>query len=158
TYYGGFLAANKRLSHDLQFSASYTLGWAFNSNDSTGDAGSNVTDSTNLRRDYGRSSSDQRHRFVHEGVWEPSVDSIALRGWMVAPNVTLTSSFPVNVGQGSDLNGDGVNNDRPLFRGRNDTPGYGFKEVNLRISRAFRISERYSLEIIGEAENLLNST
>jgi hypothetical protein len=60
--------------------------------------------------------------------------------------------------QGSDLNGDGINNDRPLFRARNDTPGYGFKEVNLRISRAFRYKERYSLEIIGEAENLLNST
>jgi hypothetical protein len=76
---------------------------------------------------------------------------------MIAPNVTLTSSFPVNVVQGSDLNGDGINNDRPLFRGRNDTPGYGFEEVNLRISRTFRLTERFRLEIIGEAENLLNS-
>ena len=74
-----------------------------------------------------------------------------------APNVTLTSSFPINVTQGADLNGDSVNNDRPLFRGRNDTPGYGFKEVNLRISRTFRYHERYSLELIGEAENLLNT-
>jgi hypothetical protein len=59
--------------------------------------------------------------------------------------------------QGTDLNLDGINNDRPLFRGRNDTSGYGFKEVNLRISRTFRYKERYSLELIGEAENLLNS-
>jgi hypothetical protein len=149
---------NKRLSQDFQFTTSYTLGWAFNSNDSTGDSGSNVTDSTNLRRDYGRSSSDQRHRFVLEGVWQPRVKNIALDGWMIAPNVTLTSSFPINVVQGTDLNADGINNDRPLFRGRNDTSGYGFKEVNLRISRVFRFSDRSSLEIIGEAENLLNST
>ena len=157
-YYGGFLALTKRFSHSFQFAASYTLGWAFNTNDSTGDAGSNVTDSTNLARDYGHSSSDQRHRFVLQGVWQPRVRNLLLDGWMIAPNVTLTSSFPVNVVQGSDLNGDGINNDRPLFRGRNDTPGYGFEEVNLRVSRAFRVRERYSLELIGEAENLLNHT
>jgi hypothetical protein len=156
-YYGGFVAVAKRFSQAFQFTASYTLGWAFNANDSTGDAGSNVTDSTNLRRDYGLSSSDQRHRFVLQGVWQPRAHNLLLDGWMIAPNVTLTSAFPVNVSQGSDLNGDGVNNDRPLFRGRNDTAGYGFREVNLRISRAFRYRERYSLELIGEAENLLNS-
>lgn len=156
-YYGGFLAVNKRFSHDLQFTASYTLGRAFNANDSTGDTGSNVTDSTNLKRDYGPSSSDQRHRFVFQGVWQPRAKNVILSDWMVAPNLTLTLPFPINVVQGTDLNGDGVNNDRPLYRGRNDTTGYGFKEVNLRISRAFRYKERYSLEVIAEAENLLNS-
>jgi hypothetical protein len=156
-YYGGILAVNKRFSRDFQFTASYTLGWAFNTNDSTGDTGSNVTDSSNLRRDYGLSSSDQRHRFVLEGVWQPRSKNPALDGWMLAPNVTLTSAFPVSVVQGSDLDGDGVNNDRPLFRGRNDTGGYGFREVNLRISRSFRYREHYSLELIGEAENLLNT-
>ncbi|HXB72022.1 MAG TPA: hypothetical protein VNY05_27545 [Candidatus Acidoferrales bacterium] len=126
-------------------------------NDSTGDTGSSVTDSTSLKRDWGPSSSDQRHRFVFQGVWQPRARKTALDGWMIAPNFTVTSAFPVTVVQGSDLNGDSVNNDRPLFRGRNDTPGYGFKEVNLRISRAFRFHGRFSLEIIGEAENLLNS-
>jgi hypothetical protein len=156
-YYGGFIAVNKRFSRDFQFTASYTLGWAFNTNDSTGDSGSNVTDSTNLRRDYGVSSSDQRHRFVFEGVWQPRFKNWLQNDWMVAPNVTVTSAFPVTVVQGSDLNGDAINNDRPLFPGRNDMPGYGFKEVNLRISRTFRLTERFRLEIIAEAENLLNS-
>ena len=152
TYYGGFVSGIKRFSNTFQVSASYTLGWAFNTNDSTGDGGSNVSDSRNLRLDYGPSSSDQRHRFVLQGVWQ-------YWGFTVAPNVTLTTAFPVTVSQGSDLNGDGINNDRPLFRGRNDTKGYGFKEVNLRVSRAFTIyKERYQLELIGEAENLLNST
>lgn len=156
-YYGGYLATTRRFSQGIQFTASYTLGYAFNTNDSTGDAGSNVTDSTNLKRDYAKSSSDQRHRFVLQGTWQPRSKNLLLDGWMISPNVTLTSAFPVNVVQGSDLNGDGINNDRPLFRGRNDTPGYGFKEVNLRISREFRYRERYSIELIGEAENLLNS-
>lgn len=164
SYYGGYVSLVKRFSRNFQFAASYTLGWAFNVNDSTGDSGSNVTDSTNIRRDYGLSSSDQRHRFVLQGVWQPRTGASGalgriLDGFLIAPNVTLTSGFPVNAVQGSDLNGDGVNNDRPLFRGRNDTPGYGFKEVNLRISRTFPLwKERLSLELIGEAENLLNST
>lgn len=156
-YYGGFLALNKRFSRDFLFTASYTFGHAFNTNDSTGDTGSNVTDSTNLKRDYGLSSSDQRHRFVLQGVWQPRVKNVLLEGWMVSPNATWTSGFPVNVVQGSDLNGDGVNNDRPLYRGRNDTSGYPFQEVNLRVSRMFRFHERYGIEIIAEAENLFNS-
>jgi Carboxypeptidase regulatory-like domain/TonB dependent receptor len=156
-YYGGFLQLTKRFSRDFQFTASYTLGYAFNSNDATGDSGVSVTDSTNIQRDWGLSSSDQRHRFVAQGVWQPHARNILLDGWMIAPNLTLTSSFPVNVTQGSDLNGDGVNNDRPLYRGRNDTPGYGFKELNLRISRTIKLNERFRLELIGEAENLFNT-
>ncbi|HYZ84875.1 MAG TPA: TonB-dependent receptor, partial [Bryobacteraceae bacterium] len=81
-----------------------------------------------------------------------------VNGWMIAPNVTIASGFPVNVVQGTDLNQDSTNNDRPLFRGRNDTKGPDFREVNLRISRTFSIRERLRLEIIAEAENLLNST
>ncbi len=162
TYYGGFVAVNKRFSRGLQFTASYTLGYAFNANDSTGDTGSSVTDSTNIKRDYGLSSSDQRHRFVLQGVWQPHTPLTgfagqAANGWLVAPNVTWTSGFPINAIAGSDLNGDSVNNDRPLYRGRNDTPGYGFQEVNLRVSRTFKLRERLGLEIIAEAENLFNS-
>ena len=163
-YYGGFIALNKRFSHDFQFTASYTLGYSLNENDSVGDNGSNVTDSTNLHRDWGWSSSDQRHRFVAQGVWTPTIHAgtaanAVINGWMIAPNLTYTSAYPVTATQGSDLNGDSVNNDLPLFRSRNDVRGYGFQEVNLRLSRTFPVyRERVKLEIIGEAENLLNST
>src|SRR5262249_1839228 len=64
TYYGGYISLNKRFSSGFQLTSSYTLGSAFNENDSVGDAGSSVMDSTDIRRDYARSSSDQRHRFV----------------------------------------------------------------------------------------------
>jgi len=162
TYYGGFVAVSKRFSRGLQFTASYTLGYAFNTNDSVSDTGVSVTDSTNIKRDYGLSSSDQRHRFVLQGVWQPHVQlsgfaGQAVNGWLVAPNVTWTSGFPVNAVAATDLNGDSVNNDRPLYRGRNDTPGYGFQEVNLRLSRTFKLNERFRIELIGEAENLFNS-
>ncbi len=164
TYYGGFIGLHKRFTRGLLFTASYTLGWALNVNDSVGDNGNNVTDSTDIRRDYGFSSSDQRHRFVLQAVWQPTtpltgLGGAVLNGWMLAPNVTLTSGFPYSSLFGSDLNGDGVNNDRPLYVARNTYVGPGFEEVNLRVSRTFPLyKERLHLELIGEAENLLNHT
>lgn len=163
-YYGGFVAVTKRFSRGIQFNASYTLGYARNDTDSIGDSGATVTDPSNIRRDYGYASADQRHRFVLQSVVEPRVSAGAianavLNGWRIAPNVTLTSGFRINVVQGQDLNGDGTNNDRPLFRGRNDVEGPGFSEINLRVSRDFPLwQERLRLELIGEAENLFNST
>jgi len=163
-YHGAFVAVNKRLSRGFLATASYTFGRAENMNDSTGDTGSPVSDPLNYRRDYGPSSADQRHRFVMQAVWQPAVSQGAFgaalfNGWMIAPNVTLTSGFPVNVVAGSDLNNDLVNNDRPDFRQRNDVRGPGLKEINLRVSRTFTLwREGLSLEFIAEAENLFNST
>lgn len=99
-------------------------------------------------------------------MWEPrlsetssSVARKLVNGFRLSPNITVTSGFPINVIQGQDLNADLVNNDRPLFRGRNDISGPGFSEVNLRLSRVFNVyRERVSLEAIAEAENLFNST
>jgi carboxypeptidase family protein/TonB-dependent receptor-like protein len=163
-YHGGFVSVNKRFSRGFQFTASYTLSKAINDNDATGDTGSPVSDPSNVALDRGKSSSDQRHRFVLQGVWEPRVGagrvvSAMVNGFVFSPNLTLTSGFRVNVVAGQDLNGDLVNNDRPLFRGRNDVEGPGFQEFNLRVSRNFKLyGERLNLEIIGEAENLFNHT
>ena len=163
TYYGGFVQVNQRLTHNFQFTASYTLGWALNNNDGVGDSGSNVTDSMSLNRDYGWSSSDQRHRFVMQGVWQPRVggariSQAVLNGWTIAPNAQVSSAFPFSPLAGSDVNGDGVTNDYALFGHRNTFRTGNFREVNLRITRTFPIYERFQLELIGEAENLLNST
>ena len=164
TYYGGFVQLKKRLARGLQFDASYTVGWALNNNDSVGDSGNNVTNSTNLNADYGRSSSDQRHRFVIQGVYKPrfAVDGklgYVMNGFDFATNATVTSGFPYSALAGSDLNNDGVNNDYALFATRNTFRGPMFREWNLRGSRVFPLyRERITLEVIAEAENLLNST
>ncbi len=160
-YHGLFLALNKRFAKGFLTTASYTWSKAINDTDSSGDAGSSPQDSFDVRRDRGLSSSHQQHRFVLQAIWQTEFagpSSWLLSGWLVAPNLTFASGFPVNVVAGSDLNRDLVNNDRPLFRGRNDRIGPGFKEINLRLSRTFKVTERFRLEIIGEAENLLNST
>ncbi len=164
TYYGGFLQMKKRLSHALQFDASYTLGWALNNNDSVGDSGNNVTNSTSLNADYGWSSSDQRHRFVIQGVYQPrfGVDGplrYLVNGFDFSTNATVTSGFPYSALAGSDLNNDGVTNDYALFATRNTFRGPIFREWNVRGSRLFPLyRDRVTLEVIAEAENLLNST
>lgn len=73
-YHGAFIAVTKRFSAGLQFAVSYTFSKALNENDATGDTGSPVSDPSNIRRDYGLSSSDQRHRFVVEGVLTPRIN------------------------------------------------------------------------------------
>jgi hypothetical protein len=162
-YYGGYIEFVKRLTRGLEFSTSYTLGWAHNNNDAVGDNGSNVTDSNNINRDYAYSSSDQRNRWIIQGVWQPTVKlspsaDVILNHWTFAPDITITSGFPYSALAGSDLNGDGVNNDYPLYGSRNNFRGPGFQETNLRITRKFPIrGERLTLEVIGEAENLTNS-
>ncbi len=164
TYYGGYVDLKKRLSHGVQFDASYTLGWAFNNNDGVGDSGNTVSDSGNINRDYAFSSSDQRHRFVMQGVWQPRVTSgglttALLDGFLFSTNATVTSGFPYSPVAGPDLNMDGVANDYANFGSRNSFRGPIFREWNVRGSRTFPVyRERVSLELIAEAENLLNST
>jgi hypothetical protein len=164
TSHAGFLSLNKRFSQGLQFAVHYTLSHAINDNDSAGDSGSPVTDPSNIRLDRASASADQRHRFVVVGVWEPRIRSggwtaSAVNGWMIAPNYTYGSGFPVNAVQGADLNRDSNNNDRPLFMPRNAFTGPSFSELNLRVSRTFGLwKERLKLEVMAESENLLNST
>jgi hypothetical protein len=162
-YHGGFVSVEKRYAHGLQLSTSYTFGQARNNTDSASDTGSPVTDPSNPDFDWGASSANQAHRFVLQAVWEPrAADGTPLgtiiNGFRVAPNVTITSGFPINVVQGQDLNGDLVNNDRPLSVARNSETGPGFGEVNLRLSRDVRLGGHYVIEVIAEAENLLNRT
>jgi hypothetical protein len=163
-YTGGFLLLQQRLGRTLVVQASYTAGQAKNWNDSTGDTGSPVSDPSNWRRDYGLSSADNRHRLAVHAVLTPQWKgrSLAARmasGWMIAPSFSANTGFPVNVVAGTDLNGDLVNNDRPLFVPRNSVRGPAFRELNLRLSRTFiLLPERLRLEVMAEAENLLNST
>jgi hypothetical protein len=163
-YNGAFFAVTKRYGAGLQFTASYTYSVAINDTDGAGDTGTPVSDPSNIKRDRGLSSSDLRHRFVFEAVWQPRVSAghalnLIVNGWLLAPNVTAQSGFPITAVAGQDLNHDLNNNDLPLFRGRNNVDGPGFHELNLRFARIFNLyRERVRFQVIGEAENLLNST
>lgn len=157
-YHGVFLNITKRLSSGLQFAATYTYSHALANNLGEGGAPS---DPTNLRRDYGNADDDVRHYLVVQGLYEPRFSDPRLRwinGIEISSMAFYNSGYPINAVSGIDLNNDGNLNDRPLFRGRNDTTGPSIFQVDARLSRTFAIHERYRLVGMAEAENVLNST
>lgn len=157
-YNAMFVNISKRFSKGLEFGVAYTFSHALSN--TLGEAGS-PEDPTNLRRDYGPSENDARHSLVAQGLYEPRLVAPGLRwinGFELSTMLFYNSGSPINVVSGIDLNNDGVLNDRPLYRGRDDTTGPGLFQVDMRLTRSFAIRERYRAMGIVEAENLLNST
>jgi hypothetical protein len=153
-----FIHLQKRLAAGLLFQGSYT--WSHTLANNLGEGGS-LSDPTNLRRDYGNADNDLRHYFVGQWLYEPRFKSSSLKwvnGFELSSMIFFNSGYPINAQSGTDLNADGVLNDRPLFRGRNDTPGPGLTQIDARIQREFRIRERYRVIGLLEAENALNHT
>ena len=94
-------------------------------------------------------------------LYAPHFDAADLRwinGFELSTTFFYNSGYPINVTSGIDLNSDGVLNDRPLLRGRNDVTGPAIRQLDARLNRAFRFGERYRLTGILETEKLLNST
>jgi hypothetical protein len=175
-YDGLILGLRRRLSDGLDLTASYTL------SESVSDVGSAADEiAGNLLQDVRdpfsevqmapSSRTDSRHQVT--------VSAIVRAPWdiTVAPIVLYRSALPVHTFVGSDLNGDGVNNDiTPVayrFTGVSDAgaPTWeedgpcetvncsrraGFSQVNLRVSRGFRVAKT-RIEAIAEVFNLFNA-
>jgi hypothetical protein len=144
----------------VKFKAQYTLS---RSDDDTDGPLVLPADSRNLGPEWGRSSFDMRHRFVLAGTSD--LPGAFRLGLMLVAN----SGMPFNVTTGSDDNGDGVANDRPLGVTRNTGQGPGFVQTDLRISKLFTffkgplnedgdVSGFRKMEISFDAFNLFNHT
>lgn len=68
-----------------------------------------VSNSYDIRQDYGRDSSDTRQQFYLGGSFNLP------HGLAVRPFVSARSGRPFNITTGTDLNGDTIYNDRPAF-------------------------------------------
>ncbi len=157
-YNGLFVSIQKRMSAGFLLQASYTYSHAMA--DNLGEGGS-ISDPSNLRRDYGNADNDLRHYLVADWLYEPHFRSPTLtwiNGFELSSIFFYNSGYPINAVSGIDLNNDGITNDRPLFRGRNDVAGPGLAQVDARLQRTFLIRERYRIVGLLEAENALNHT
>ncbi|GGG91837.1 TonB-dependent receptor [Silvibacterium dinghuense] len=154
---GGFLTLNKRISNGLEFTVNYMYSHALN--DNIGEGGS-ITDPSDLHRDYGNADADVRHNLVLQGLYQPTFKASPLH-WMNQFELStisyLNSGFPINVTAGTDLNNDGVVNDRPLFESRNSYRGRGFSQISMQVKRYFNIGEYVKASAYFGAENLFNS-
>jgi hypothetical protein len=195
TKYDGLLVSlERRFANRFQFRASYTLSRSFNyANDDQIPFSNGPIDSNDLRREYGPTPNDQRHRFSFSGVFELPH---AIR---VAPILTLASSVPIDIllpdgssrvcelqrnagvrqfHTGAELNaalsqinaagGSLCPNPDPStgFKPRVLLPlvrdelkfGDTFSSLDLRVSKVFRIGERWTVEPIAEVFNVFNVT
>ena len=97
SYNALWVTATKRLSHGLQFNASYTLSKSIDYN-SQNSQGIVVQDSNNIRGDRGLSDYDARHRFVVSALYElPFKGNRLVEGWQLSTIMQLQSGNPVNI-------------------------------------------------------------
>jgi hypothetical protein len=125
---------------------------------------SSPIDPYNIWQDYGRSDDDQRHRFVvnataqtsgapAKNVWEH-----LSHGLQLSAMFQYYSALPLNITTGTTtIQGTAA---RPTVNGafisRNAGTGFDFVNLNARLSRSFRLTERVRLEGMVEGFNLLN--
>ena len=118
----------------------------------------------NIWQDYGRSDDDQRHRLVFDatlhapaglngGGWQR-----VLRGFQLTTMLQYYSPLPFNITTGANtIQGTSA---RPTINGafisRNAGNGFDFVNLNARLSRAFRVSEKVRADAMLEGFNLTN--
>ncbi len=139
-----------------QVNAFYTLSKSDSDDDNERDSGGvGYSNPYDLSSEYGPSRIDRRHQFVANPVF------FLPYGFEVSSAIRLRSGTPVNVIVNSDLNGDGVNNDRPYLEpgvdiGRNAYRNRPVYDVDLRVQKGFTFGERRRLIFSSEFFNIFN--
>jgi hypothetical protein len=158
---------NKRMSHGVQFQASYTYAKGTDNAPLTGTyvVGSGddpISDPSNIGRDKGVVPFNQAHTFVMSGLLAPKVEGGGF--WpKLANNNQLgfiwqwNSGLPFNIRSNQDLNRDGVQNDRPLFVDRNAGRLGQVINVDARYIRFIPLGGRLRGELFAEVKNLFNT-
>jgi len=118
----------------------------------------------NIWQDYSRSDDDQRSRLSFEGTIHSSLASATTpwerlsHGFQLTTSLTAYSPLPFNITTGANtIQGTGA---RPTIKGvfinRNAGEGFSILNLNVRLSRTFRIGERLHMQALAEMFNTLN--
>jgi len=105
------------VNRKISFNANYSLGKALSDTDGSGTFAANPFD---FGDEYGRSSTDVRHRFTLNGTYRGPW------GLSFNPFLVLTSGTPFNITIGRDVNGDLLFADRPAIATDLTRPGVVF--------------------------------
>ncbi len=176
------ITVRRPMRHGLEFTANYTLSKAFDGAQVTGSNGtfngSDVSlDPKNRKAEYALSDLDQRHRFVANAIWMPTLSNLGskpakmiVNGWALSTIVTMTTGQPVTpfiTGTPSPLDGGltggeasnaNPNAGRAGWLARNSFTAPGFHNVDFRLARQFGLGERVKLALMGEVFNIFNHT
>ncbi len=142
----------KRVQLNAYYTFSRLLSDDDNERDSGGVAYANPYD---LRGEYYRSRLDRESQFMANPIF------FLPYGFEVSGAFRLQSGQPFNAAVGADLNGDTVNNDRPLQvpgveYPRNFWRNRGIYNADMRVQKNFNFSERQRLSFSAEFFNILN--
>jgi Carboxypeptidase regulatory-like domain/TonB dependent receptor len=128
SWYNGLEGSlTKRLSHGLQFLASYTFSKTLDTDGADVNSTSaavllTLGDQNSPRQRWGRASSDRTHRFVFSETWALPSPSAGLQkeilgGWAVAAVVTIQSGSALTIADTNTNNVFGINEDRAQLSG-----------------------------------------
>jgi hypothetical protein len=155
-YKGLNIAFKRRWDGKLQFLTSYTLSSATGTARRATDEFVNdtIVNAFDPFADVqeGPVDRDARHRVNLSAVWNV--------GWdvTVSPIFRYRSKTPYNVITGTDDNRDGANFDLPAgTESVNQARGADFKQLDLRLSKRFRLGGTTAIELIAEGFNVTNS-
>ncbi|MGH9942063.1 MAG: TonB-dependent receptor [Pyrinomonadaceae bacterium] len=169
------LQANRRLTKGLQFLTHYT----FSRSTDNGQNSSTFTDNQSRINPFdgtfdgvGRSNNDVPHRFVASAVWTPgtpfnlgesAVGRAIFGGFTIAPifvaqsgnpySANLSGSAPSSIAGGITGSGGPARN---IVFDRNSFRQPKLVNLDLRVSRRFRLTETANIEFLAEAFNLFN--
>ena len=128
--YNSLQVSAQRSAANVTFRASYTFSKSLDDASGAGGFhGGPVEDSRNLRRDYGRSDFDVRHRFTVSYAWRvpaprgvPGWLHALTSNWQVNGITTLQTGGPINITLPFDNSGTGEFRDRPNLVGDPHVP------------------------------------
>jgi hypothetical protein len=157
----------KRFSNHFQLFANYI--WSENKDNGASERDTDTyfgqQDPFNINLDYGRNGLDIKHQFKAGGVYELPM------GFTASATLIAHTGVPFPLYSSVDVNGDGVansgfshNNDRPsltvgsntILIGRYPYSQPGFAELDARIQKDFKLSDRYHILLSGDFFNLTN--
>jgi hypothetical protein len=119
-------------SHYFTGQVQYTLSKTYNNTSGITFFPANSYDPSN---EWARSDLDRRHKLDLLGSSQPT------RFFVLGVGLSVYSGLPVNVITGTDDNGDGVVNDRPLNVPRNAMHGPGLINLDLNVSHDFALTK-----------------
>jgi Carboxypeptidase regulatory-like domain len=155
-YHGVTWGLTKRFSQLYSFNANYTWSKVI---DNTGSQtlSDAAEDPYRLNLERARSKQDVTHRLV-ANLTAAAPEKTWLRGFQFSLIGNVSSPRYYTLYAGSDVNHDGnALSDRVDLLGRNTYRGDRLANVDIRVSRLFRLTERTGLQVIAEAFNVFNT-
>jgi hypothetical protein len=154
-YHGLIATVNQRLSHEIEWTAAYTLSHA---RDDASDFGDQPANPRDLKSEWGDSRYDQRHRFVASALLDLDLPPGPFGNLELAPIVTVASGLPQNPITGADelhtqawpLTA------RPPGLARNSLRTPASTTVDLRLLKFFNVKPHGKLDLVVEVFNLMN--